>query len=46
MSGLVLYDVAVDFLGLYALFSQFRPRDVLQEICLLFFHRLCIHKRD
>ena len=45
-TGLVLYEVTVDFLGLYALFSQFRPRNVLQEICFSFFHRLCIDKRN
>ena len=35
--------IRIDHLSSYALFSQFRPRDVLQGICLLFLHKLCIH---
>ena len=33
--------IRIDLLSSYALFSQFRPRDVLQGICLLFLHKLC-----
>ena len=30
---------------LYVLFSEYRPCDVLQGICLLSFHVLCIHRQ-
>ena len=29
---------SIDLFSLYVLFSHFRPRDALMEICLLFFH--------
>ena len=32
-----------DFFHFYVLFSQFLPRFVLGEICLLPFHKLCVH---
>ena len=40
--GLIFVTI-IALLSSYALFSQFRPRDVLQGICLLFLHKLCIH---
>ena len=33
----------IDLLACYVLFSQVRPRNVLQEICRLSFQKLCIH---
>ena len=34
---------AIDLFDLYVLFSQFRPRDAVQGICLLSFLLFCIH---
>ena len=39
----LIFVIIIALLSSYALFSQFRPRDVLQGICLLFLHKLCIH---
>lgn len=33
-----------DLFGLYVLFSQFKPRDVLKGICILSFRKLYMHK--
>lgn len=33
-----------DLFGLYVLFSQFKPRDVLKGICILSFRKLYVHK--
>ena len=39
----LIFVIIIALLSSYALFSQFRPGDVLQGICLLFLHKLCIH---
>ena len=39
----LIFVIIIALLSSYTLFSQFRPRDVLQGICLLFLHKLCIH---
>ena len=33
-----------DLFGLYVLFSQFKPRDVLKGICILSFRKLYMHR--
>ena len=38
----ILYCIVLYHFRLYD-FSQFRPCDVLQEVCLSSFHKLCIH---
>ena len=40
-----LLEVSIELFSFYALFSQFRPRDALQGICLLSFHKICIYMR-
>ena len=41
-SGDSLFYIPINLFGLYVLLSQFRSRDVLQGICLLSFHKLCM----
>ena len=43
MSVCYFWTQLIHLFTLYVLFSQFRPRDVLHGICLLFFHLSCIH---
>ena len=40
-----LLEVSIELFSFYTLFSQFRPCDALQGICLLSFHKICIYMR-
>ena len=40
-----LLEASIELFSLYALFSQFRPHDAVQRICLLSFHKICVYMR-